>query len=1381
MLAKVQLSGRILLNIFLIVILLICNHYPTYAKSVFITEKVAYETHNTCTYSTLMSEPPVAICKETYTLAFDYRNTEINLDPEDIDDGSYDPDGGTAKCKDYTVYLSPYGTETDIETWWIDNGSFLGCANYSDVILSVSPDHVTCDDIGEITVTLTAASGSDSDNCTSTVTVKDNIAPDASCKYLVIQLDENGSATISDDALNANSVDNCGIVSYSMSQTQFDCDDLGQKNLTMVVTDADGNTDQCTSSANIEDYINPVALCQDIDVYLDASGSVSITPYQIDNGSTDNCGIQSYSLTTSSFNCSHIGDNPVTLIIQDGNNQVSSCNATVTVIDEQPPTALCKDIDVYLDADGFASFTASDIDDGSSDACTYGSSASGISSYQLSTTSLDCDAPAFNTVTLTVTDLYGNSSSCTSTVSLYNNIAPTIVCQDYTASLDASGELTIQPSDLYANLDSNCPGALLSVAISQSDFDCSNLGTESITVSVSDSWANVSSCVSTLTIEDGTPPTAVCQDVTVDLDFVGTAQITANMIDAGSTDECPGGPTPGNILIKTLDQYTFDCDDLGDNTVTLSVIDYSQNTSTCTATVTVMDNQKPTVYCLPNLNLNIEDESLTIDHNDIDLNSYDNCDIVSYSLSQSSFDCSDVGINHDVVLTVTDQSGNSKSCTSRVVVHDYELPVAICQDITVTLDENGEGDFSEGSIDNGSYDNCGFVAYHFTQSEFDCSDVGDVNVTLNLLDYGYNYDGCTKTVTVVDDTAPIATCQNVTITLDDEGDASISEEDVDDNSSDACGLATVSVSKTDFDCDDLGTNSVTLTVVDVNGNTSTCTATVTVIDNEAPMANCEDINVELDVNGQASITADEIDGGSSDVCGFTLDLDINSFDCSHVGVNTVALTVEDASGNISSCTANVFVADNEAPVANCKYAEIYFDESGNAFPTVDDIDNGSSDACGIAAYEIHDVYDVGLATYSCGSYHLQSVNLTVTDVNGNSSTCNTAIQLIDNTPPTIYCFDNVVQIGSDASYSLLKKDVYDSASSFDNCTISSVSFAAATYTCNDIGATFAVEVTVTDESGNISTCTSNISVEENTALPEEWSSQDIGINPLENTYAFDPCAINGEYTITGSGNNAISSTTDNIAFAHQSLCGDGSIIAKVESISAGGYGGLMIRESTDEGAKQTSIFSNLSNILRHEVRYTTNGVKQVSSFFRPSPIWLKLERQGDWVFAYYSSTGTNFQYVHGVYLTMQNCVEIGLASFTYLPNAQTEAIFSYVIISGSNGSFDDDSIDKALSQVTEKPENLNTIIPPGEVTPGYFSLFPNPANNYFNVSFDKAFDADITLKLFSTQGQLLTQQIVPANTMNIRLEAGHLDTGTYYLVAEQNGIRMQAYPLIIAR
>lgn len=77
-----------------------------------------------------------------------------------------------------------------------------------------------------------------------------------------------------------------------------------------------------------------------------------------------------------------------------------------------------------------------------------------------------------------------------------------------------------------------------------------------------------------------TPPQANCNDITITLDAFDNATITAADIDNGSTVD-------SGMPILSIDQSTFSCDDIGANTVTLTVEDSYGFMDTCTATVTV--------------------------------------------------------------------------------------------------------------------------------------------------------------------------------------------------------------------------------------------------------------------------------------------------------------------------------------------------------------------------------------------------------------------------------------------------------------------------------------------------------------------------------------------------------------------------------------------------------------------------------------------------------------------------------------------------------------------------------------------------------------------------------------------------------------------------
>ena len=76
---------------------------------------------------------------------------------------------------------------------------------------------------------------------------------------------------------------------------------------------------------------------------------------------------------------------------------------------------------------------------------------------------------------------------------------------------------------------------------------------------------------------------------------------------------------------------------------------------------------------------------------------------------------------------------------------------------------------------------------------------------------------------------PNAIAQDITVQLDENGQVSITPAMVNNGSTVSFGVATLSLDITDFDCSNLGPNTVTLTVTDQNNNSDTAIATVTVI------------------------------------------------------------------------------------------------------------------------------------------------------------------------------------------------------------------------------------------------------------------------------------------------------------------------------------------------------------------------------------------------------------------------------------------------------------------------------------------------------------------------------------------------------------------------
>ena len=118
---------------------------------------------------------------------------------------------------------------------------------------------------------------------------------------------------------------------------------------------------------------------------------------------------------------------------------------------------------------------------------------------------------------------------------------------------------------------------------------------------------------------------------------------------------------------------------------------------------------------------------------------------------------------------VTDNNGNTGTCSFTVTVNDDELPTAICKNNTKSLSNSGRYKPQVHHINNGSFDNCGAVTMTVAPALFFCDDIGDVVVTLTVEDSNGNISTCQSTVTLEDTKAPKIRCPQDVIVDGDPG------------------------------------------------------------------------------------------------------------------------------------------------------------------------------------------------------------------------------------------------------------------------------------------------------------------------------------------------------------------------------------------------------------------------------------------------------------------------------------------------------------------------------------------------------------------------------------------------------------------------------------
>ncbi|WP_159025847.1 HYR domain-containing protein, partial [Aquimarina sp. Aq78] len=336
---------------------------------------------------------------------------------------------------------------------------------------------------------------------------------------------------------------------------------LGDTTITWTVTDSSGNTATCTQTVTVTDNIDPTISCPatvnvNVDAGLCTASSVALgTPT-----TSDNCAVAS--VTNDAPGVFPIGDTTVTWTITDSSGNTAICNQTVTVTDNINPTIICAaDVSVNVNSGSCIATGVTLVTPTISDNCTI-----------VNTTN---DSPGVfplgdTTVTWTVTDSSGNTATCMQTVTVIDNIDPTISCPATvsvnvdaglcTASGVALGTPTTSDNCTIASVTNDAPGAF-------------PIGDTTVTWTVTDSSGNTATCTQTVTVTDNIDPVIACP-ATVNVN-VDAGLCTASGVALGTPT------TSDNCAVATVTNDAPGIFPIGDTTVTWTVTDSSGNTATC--------------------------------------------------------------------------------------------------------------------------------------------------------------------------------------------------------------------------------------------------------------------------------------------------------------------------------------------------------------------------------------------------------------------------------------------------------------------------------------------------------------------------------------------------------------------------------------------------------------------------------------------------------------------------------------------------------------------------------------------------------------------------------------------------------------------------------
>jgi len=181
-------------------------------------------------------------------------------------------------------------------------------------------------------------------------------------------------------------------------------------------------------------------------------------------------------------------------------------------------------------------------------------------------------------------------------------------------------------------------------------------------------------------------------------------------------------------------------------------------------------------------------------------------------------------------------------------------------------------------------------------------------------------------------------------------------------------------------------------------------------------------------------------------------------------------------------------------------------------------------------------------------------------------------------------------------------------------------------------------------------------------LPKGWSGTQVG-SP---TPSGSTSEKKGVYTISGGGSD-IWSTSDQFMFANRLFVGDGTIVARIDSVRAADPDtkvGIMFRESLS--ASSANALAMIDGAGNYQYQWRSASGNSTQYTYGPggtAPIWLKLQRAGTQIQASRSSDGTTWTVIGTQSISMQSTIYAGLAVTSHNPAALATGVFSNVLLS----------------------------------------------------------------------------------------------------------------------
>jgi large repetitive protein len=656
----------------------------------------------------------------------------------------------------------------------------------------------------------------------------------------------------------------------------------------------------------------------------------------------------------------------------------------------------------------------------------------------------------------------------------------------------AGGDITINcPASIMVNNDAGQCSAVVNYATPTGSSECGDItivqtaglasgstfpvGVSLVTWEITDTFGNIETCTFSVTVVDAEVPQISCvADIVVNV-AAGECSAVVTFNEPVGTDNCPGASTS---LISGLGSgATFP---VGNNANVYEVLDASGNANFCVVNVLVVDNEFPVFDCPEPINIAVDagdcDAVVTYDLP----TASDNCPGLSAVTLQSGLGSGatfPVGVNNEVYI-VTDASGNVSTCTITITVTEPVLPEITCPgDITFDISDGICGHIVNYLTPVGT-DNCPGAVTELTEGLASGSlfPAGVTIVEYTVTDASGNTASCSFTVTITDTIAPSITCP-IDIVVN--------------NDPNQCGaIVTYSAPVANDNCPDfevtlieglasgsffpVGTTIVIYQIEDVSGNIDVCTFDVTVNDTQPPTPVCNDVAVNTDP-GECSAVVNYTLPTATDNCpgGVTVSFlsGLGTGATFPVGTTTETYLFQDAAGNLQTCEFDVIVTDNEAPVLECPMDVTFMLAAGSCDTTYTFIAPIGTDNCP----GVNTVQTEGIASGEVFPVGVHVIEFTSVDANGNATTCEFTVTILEPVPPTITCPESI-SVSSDPTECGAIVN-YVTPVGEDNCpgVNTALTNGLASGSLFPVGITL-VEYTATDASGNQVTCSFAVEV-----------------------------------------------------------------------------------------------------------------------------------------------------------------------------------------------------------------------------------------------------------------------------------------------------------------